>query len=208
MSRRSLLASDSTLNDGQHDAPGPRSADSLFEPYALGIVSAPRSVSPSYWTHYTECGTRRSRSRSTVAARPQTRGEYEPIDAEIADAVDDYRREAGAGFFEAGAWRDALEEWGDRAGVSPAEFGVVEDHGLIDEFESYWDPASDEVGYPAPTLPDTIGTESGDSGEVDMGLDSPGRIASETLDNDCLLREANEFGCFDDDQEAYEDREE
>jgi len=140
---------------------------------------------------------------------PQTRGEYEAIDPEIVDTEDDYRREEVEGFLEAGAWQDAFEEWWDRAGVSAEEFGVVEEHGLIDAFDFYWDPASDEVGYRAPTLPDTIRAEFEDPGEVDMELDSLGRIVSETLENDYLLRDEDEFGFFDDEgQEAYEDREE
>ncbi|WP_244256853.1 hypothetical protein [Halomicrobium sp. IBSBa] len=140
---------------------------------------------------------------------PQTRGDYEAIDNEIVDTSDDYRRQEVEGFLRAGAWQDAFEEWTTSAGLSTAEFAVVERLDLIEAFDFYWDPASDEVGYRAPELPDDAADEFAldDPDGIDMALDSLGRIVSEVLENDYVLRD-DDFGFFDDEDVAYGDREE
>jgi len=139
---------------------------------------------------------------------PQTRGEYEAIDNEIVDTGDDYRREEVEGFLEQGAWQDAFEAWTDQVGMSATDFAVVEEHELIDAFDFYWDPATDEVGYRAPSLPDDAADVIEDPGEIDMELDSLGRIVSEVLENDYLPRDEEDFGFFADDEseDAYGDR--
>mgnify|MGYP006977846280 CR=1 FL=1 len=139
---------------------------------------------------------------------PQTRGEYEAIDNEIVDTEDDYRREEVEGFLQQGAWRDAFEEWSQQSGLSTEDFAVVEAHGLIDAFDFYWDPASDEVGYRAPSLPESARDAVEDPGEVDMELDTLGRTVSEMLENDYLLRDDESFGFFADDasEDAYGER--
>lgn len=140
---------------------------------------------------------------------PQSRGDYEAIDDDLVEDSDDYRREELEDILAEGAWRDAFDEWSNQTALTPAEFEAVERLGLVDAFDFYWAPASDEVGYRAPSLPDDAAEEFDldDPGGIDMALDTLGRIVSETLENDYLLRDEDEFGFFGDDEDvAYEDR--
>lgn len=141
---------------------------------------------------------------------PQSRGDYEAIDDEIVDTGDSYCRQEVAGLLEAGAWQDAFEEWATGAGLSTEAFAVIERLDLIEAFDLYWDPASDEVGYRAPELPDDAADEYdfGDPDGIDVALDDLGRIVSEVLENDYVLRDEDDFGFFDDEDEAYGDRDE
>lgn len=133
---------------------------------------------------------------------PQDRGDYEAIDMRDQQPVDDYRRETLAGFLAEGAWRDAFEEWAEHTYLTEAEFDLVVDLGLIEGYDFYWDPATDDVGYRAPTLPDEIpdhhaSLEAADIEAIDGELDALGRVVSEVLENDYVLRDGEEaFGFF------------
>jgi hypothetical protein len=131
---------------------------------------------------------------------PQPRSEYSAIDAPAEEPEDDYRREEVAEILEAGAWHDAFEEWTTQTGLLVADFELVTEHELVDEFDFYWDPTTDEVGYQAPTLPEAVrrDLEVGDVDEIELELDSLGRMVSEMLENDYLLRDDESFGFFDD----------
>ncbi|MDZ7689416.1 MAG: hypothetical protein U5J64_12035 [Halobacteriales archaeon] len=48
-------------------------------------------------------------------------------------------------------WDDALAEWRDE--LEPADVELVEEIGLLDEYEFFWDDAFDRVGYEAPSVP-------------------------------------------------------
>lgn len=136
---------------------------------------------------------------------PQPRGEYSAIDTPVEEPEDDYRRDEVAEILEAGAWNDAFEEWTAQTGLVRSDFDLVVEHDLIDEFDFYWDPATDEVGYRAPTLPADLSADLtvGDVDEIESELDLLGRVVSEVLENDYLLRDEETFGFFDD--EATED---
>ena len=140
---------------------------------------------------------------------PQPRGEYDGIDSP-SETDDDFRREEVATILAAGAWHDAFEEWASQTSLVEAEFDLVREHDLIDDFDFYWDPASDEVGYRAPTLPNAVTVEHArrdddiDPGEVDNELDTLGRVVSEMLENDYLLRDEETFGFFSDTGEERE----
>lgn len=134
---------------------------------------------------------------------PQPREEYDAIDADEVDTGDDYRREAVRDFLEEGAWEEAFGQWADLTSLSDDDFRTIRDLGLIDRFDFYWNPATDQVGYIAPDVPeearDAIGP--GDVGEFEAELDALGREVSEMLENDYLLRddEDESFGFFADD---------
>ncbi len=80
--------------------------------------------------------------------------EYE--DATISDAGGDvdYRREELQEFLETGAWEEALEEWGADTDLEPAEYAIVQDLGLFEQFDFFWDDFADRVGYHAPGIPE------------------------------------------------------
>lgn len=134
---------------------------------------------------------------------PQPRDGYESTDMSDQDVEDDYRREEVENFLREGAWEEAFGQWADLTSLSEDDFRTITDLGLIDEFDFYWDPGTDEVGYISPSIPqekqDAFG--SGDVGEYEAELDLLGREVSEMLENDYLLRDDDDeqFGFFDDD---------
>ncbi|MDS0277824.1 hypothetical protein NDI85_08455 [Halomicroarcula sp. S1AR25-4] len=144
---------------------------------------------------------------------PQPRGEYQAINDPEEEVEDDYRREEVERILADGAWHDAFEEWTTQTGLTAADFEVVVEHDLVEAFDFYWDPATDEVGYRAPALPDEARGEldAEDVDEIESELDALGRVVSEMLENDYLLRDDETFGFFDDDAPEetfdYDDRE-
>jgi len=133
---------------------------------------------------------------------PRTRGEYEAIDApadESESGGDDYRREDLAGILAEGAWPDAFEEWAAGTTLSEEEFETVQSLELVDEFDFYWDPSADEAGYRPPELSGEASEAFDDPDGVEAELDTLGRILTEVLENDYLLRDEETFGFFADD---------
>ena len=135
---------------------------------------------------------------------PQSRGEYAAIDMTDREPTDDYRREELEGVLRDGAWQDAFEEWTEHTHLTREEFGTAVELGLIERFDLYWDPSADEVGYLAPTLTDEEREAFEDPEGVDAELDSLGRVVSETLENDYLLRDEEGFGFFDEEYTGEE----
>ncbi|WP_276270711.1 hypothetical protein [Haloarcula litorea] len=132
---------------------------------------------------------------------PQSRDAYQSVDAPEADPGDDYRREELAEVLAAGGWYDAFDEWAAHTALTEAEFEVVTDADLIQGFDFYWDPSTDDVGYQSPTLPDDVRADlgTGDADEIETELDDLGRVVTETLENDYLQRDDETFGFFADD---------
>ncbi|WP_336361196.1 hypothetical protein [Haladaptatus sp. ZSTT2] len=132
---------------------------------------------------------------------PQSRGAYEAIDNPVENPEDDYRREELATILASGAWEDAFDEWAAHTGMSEDNFAVVVEYNLVDDFDFYWDAETDEVGYRSPTLPQTardqLDAEIVD--DIELELDSLGRVVTEMLENDYLLRDDETFGFFADD---------
>jgi hypothetical protein len=133
---------------------------------------------------------------------PLDPGDYEALDEPAEWTGDDYRREELAGFLRDGAWQDAFEEWSEHTQLTEAEFEAVVDLGLIPQFDFYWNPAAEDVGYRAPTLPDPLPApyddrfDTADRDAVDAELDDLGRVASEVLETDYIHRNGGEFGFF------------
>ncbi|WP_284013334.1 hypothetical protein [Halobaculum litoreum] len=119
---------------------------------------------------------------------PQPRGDYESLGTRDPDIEDDYRREALRTALRAGAWRDAFAEWAEHTYLTAAEFETAADLGLFDRFDFYWDPATDDVGYRAPTVPDDAPDAFSDdaAGGVDEELDALGRTVSQLLETEYL----------------------
>ncbi|WP_435365799.1 hypothetical protein [Haloarchaeobius sp. DYHT-AS-18] len=143
---------------------------------------------------------------------PQPRGEYEAIDNPVTNPEDDYRREEIASILSSGAWNDAFEEWAAQTGLTVDTFEVVMEYELINDFDFYWDATTDEVGYQSPTLPQAA-REKLDARtveDIELELDTLGRVVSEMLENDYLLRDDEMFGFFADDtsENTYESRDE
>ena len=139
---------------------------------------------------------------------PQSRGEYAAIDTTDEEPGDDHRREEVATALEEGAWHDAFEEWAEHTYLSESEFETAAGLGLFGRFDFYWDPSADDVGYRAPTVASDERGAFDDVQGVDNALDSLGRVVSETLENDYLVRGADDFGFFaDEDADGEVDEE-
>lgn len=135
---------------------------------------------------------------------PGDPGEYDAVDDPDEWTGATAPREALADFLEAGAWEDAFDEWCQETYLTEAEFRLVVDAGLIDEFDFFWNEAAEDVGYRAPSVPDDLGdwTDEGIEGEaidvrgIDGELDDLGRTVSEVLENEYISRTGEEFGFF------------
>ncbi|MFC4550408.1 MULTISPECIES: stage III sporulation protein AB [Halorussus] len=131
---------------------------------------------------------------------PQHPGDYDAVDELEDETGDTHRRENLAEFLQNGAWEDAFEEWAEHTYLTDEEFRVVRELGLIDEFDFYWNPSDEDVGYRAPTVPDELPEpydetlERGDVQGIDEALDALGRTVSEVMENDYIHRDASEFG--------------
>lgn len=139
---------------------------------------------------------------------PQPRDDYDAVDAPDEEAEDDYRREEIATILADGAWTDGFEEWTTQTNLTEAEFEVVREYGLFGDLDFYWEPSSGEVGYQAPTLSAAVRGEFGrrEAEDVESELDTLGRVVSETLENDYLVRDEETFGFFagEDDQDSFD----
>ena len=125
------------------------------------------------------------------------------MDADEYDDVevqgDDYRRDELQAFLEEGAWEQAFTQWAETAGIDEAEFAIIEDLGLIEEFDFFWDDFADRVGYHAPGIPenwsernihpelDSWGSVSG----INAGLTELGQLVCEILKEEYIDWEAS-----------------
>jgi hypothetical protein len=131
---------------------------------------------------------------------PGSRNGYAAVDATEEDAGDDYRRGELEGFLREGAWEDGFGEWAATTSLSVEQFRTARGLGLVARLDFYWDPASDEVGYAAPAVPEEADVGSEDRNEIDAELDTLGRVVSEVIENDYLFRDGAEFGFFESDE--------
>jgi len=96
----------------------------------------------------------------------------------------DYRRDELATMLEEGAWADGFEEWTAKTGLSESEFALLRRHGLVEQLDFYWDPATERVESRVPSLSDDVRealAAGADPDGVESALDSLSRIVSERL---------------------------
>ncbi|MCL7417758.1 MAG: hypothetical protein M8354_07965 [Halalkalicoccus sp.] len=96
--------------------------------------------------------------------------EYDDVEV-VSDT--DYRREELAEFLRDGAWDRAWDDWAVDSDLTEREFEIVDELGLIDRFDFFWDSFADRVGYHAPGLP-----EDWREREIHPDLDSWGTVSS------------------------------
>lgn len=77
--------------------------------------------------------------------------EYDDVTV-VSDA--DYRREELDAFIQDGAWTRAFNEWAEHTDVTPDEWQIVLDLGLLREYDFFWDDFANRVGYHAPGIPE------------------------------------------------------
>jgi hypothetical protein len=128
-----------------------------------------------------------------------------PREFELQDETlgsEDFYREDLEDLLQEGAWKEGFNEWTEYTDLDEEHVRIVDDLGLFQAFDFYWDPTDDRLRFDAPTIPDDwrerAVTESLDSSTVstiDAALQDLGRAVHETLE-DYLERndEASDFG--------------
>ena len=106
---------------------------------------------------------------------PPSLAEVDPNEYEDATVVGDtdYRREELATFLQEGAWTTAWERWRGRTELDADEYRIVEDLGLIQEFDFFWDGFAERVGYHAPGIQEDWGER-----EYHSAIDSWGTVSN------------------------------
>ena len=114
--------------------------------------------------------------------------------ASAEEDTDSGNREAIAAQLEAGAWEAAFGQWLQETDLDDAEFAIVDNLGLFDRFDFFWDEDLERVTYEAPQIPRNWKQQPYRS-EIDAreqvaaindALDELGRIVRDTLVSDYL----------------------
>jgi len=112
-------------------------------------------------------------------------------DTEVAEDAD-YRREELSGFLEAGAWKEAFEEWAEDTTMDRTTFEIVRDLDLVDRFDFFWDSYAERVGYHAPGIPEDWKQRDihpelqswGTVSAINAGLTELGQVVCDVLKDD------------------------
>ncbi|MFW6385053.1 MAG: hypothetical protein ACOCY7_02835 [Halodesulfurarchaeum sp.] len=89
-----------------------------------------------------------------------------------------------------GAWREAFGEWADGSDLTDAEWTVVLDLALIQEFDFGWDQDTEQVWYHAPSIADDWRDRDlhpnldswATVAAINHGLDTLGRTVADLLE--------------------------
>lgn len=103
---------------------------------------------------------------------------------------EDFYREDLEDLLQDGAWKEGFNEWAEYTDLDEEQFQLVDDLGLFQAFDFYWNPIDERLGFDAPTVPDDWrerdATESLDSSTVsrlDTALQDLGRAVHEMLEH-------------------------
>ncbi|WP_433629404.1 hypothetical protein [Halomicrococcus sp. NG-SE-24] len=103
---------------------------------------------------------------------------------------EEFHREALEDWLQDGAWKEGFNEWAEYTDLDEKQVRAVDDLGLFQAFDFYWDPTDDRLRYDAPSVPDDWrerdATESFDSSTVSMidaELQNLGRTVQEMLED-------------------------
>jgi len=120
--------------------------------------------------------------------------EYDDVDVQ----GEKYRREELEELLHEGAWEEAFTEWAADVDIDEAEYAIVRELGLFEEFDFFWDDFANRVGYHAPGIPedwrereihpelDSWGAVSG----INAGLTEFGQLVCEILKSEYIDWEA------------------
>jgi len=99
---------------------------------------------------------------------------FDPNEYDDAEVMgEDYRRDDLEASLREGAWREAFGEWARSADLDPDDWRIVEELGLVERFDFFWDDFADRVGYHAPGIP-----EDWQERELHPDLDSWGTVSA------------------------------
>ena len=136
----------------------------------------------------------------SIPEPPELRDDLDPDEYDDVDVVaeTDYRRGELEAFLRDGAWEEAFTHWSATTQMSETEFAIVEDLGLIDRFDFFWDDFADRVGYHAPGLPEDWRERDihpdieswGTVSAINAGLTELGQIVCDVLKDEYIDWEA------------------
>lgn len=92
-----------------------------------------------------------------VPEPPQLTNRGIPRDYASVEAVsgpDELRRDEIDAFLRDGAWNEAFEEWADYTDLTPEEFDVALEVGLVQRIDIFWDPTEARLRSDVPPIPD------------------------------------------------------
>jgi len=78
--------------------------------------------------------------------------EFEAVEA-VGGAAD-LRREEIEEILHDGVWNEAFEEWAEYTDLTEAEFAILSDLGVFQQFDVFWDSTEEQLDFQAPSLPD------------------------------------------------------
>jgi hypothetical protein len=101
-------------------------------------------------------------------------------DADVERALDD------------GLWDAAVERWREESDVDEDDLALVEEIGLFDDFDFFWDADVDRVGYESPGLPRDWENEAyaddvegwSQVSRINMAIDELGQTARELVEDE------------------------
>jgi hypothetical protein len=79
-----------------------------------------------------------------------------PSDLDIAELPgnsNDLRREELETVLREGAWNEAFQEWAAYTDLTEGEYRTLQDHGLLQALDFYWDPVDEQLRFEVPELP-------------------------------------------------------
>ena len=115
----------------------------------------------------------------------------ESVDSSDESVLDD---ETVHRYLEDGVWSRSLEEWRKESKLGETDMELVEELGLIEEFEFFWDDDFDRVGYEAPSIPKDWKSQEysdaikswGQVSKINMAMSELGEKAREIIETEKL----------------------
>lgn len=102
--------------------------------------------------------------------------------------TEDFYREDIEDLLQEGAWGEGVREWAEHTDLETAHLRVIDELGLFQAVDLYWDPTEDRLRFAAPAMPDdwrareaSADLDSTAVSAIDGALQDLGRTVHERL---------------------------
>jgi hypothetical protein len=103
---------------------------------------------------------------------------------------EEFYREDIEDLLQEGAWKEGFNEWAEYTTIDEEDVRLVEDLGLFQAVDFYWDPTEDRLRFDAPRVADgsrererTQSLDSSTVSTIENELEDLGRAVQETLED-------------------------
>ena len=103
---------------------------------------------------------------------------------------EEFYREDIEDLLQEGAWKEGFNEWAEYTTIDEEDVRLVEDLGLFQALDFYWDPTEDRLRFDAPRVADgsrererTQSLDSSTVSTIENELEDLGRAVQETLED-------------------------